>query len=61
VALQAALGSDPVRETLSALRLNLGGPDGYCSALFETPLEAVKVIEWRAKNVRLHTDSNIPF
>jgi len=47
IALQAALGSDPVREALSVLR-NLHPDSEYCSVLFETPKEEVKVRLWQA-------------
>lgn len=48
IALQAILGSDPVREVLSVLRLNAGATAS--TALFETKLEAVRVKQWRKKH-----------
>lgn len=44
IGLQCALGSDPVRETLSLAILFNGG---CANALFETPIESVRVEEWR--------------
>lgn len=46
IALQACLGSDPVREVLSLLR---GEAWDVPIALFETPMWAKKVEEWRAR------------
>lgn len=48
IALQACLGSDPVREVLSLLRLMQGGEPAAVTALFETEEEARKVAAWRA-------------
>lgn len=45
IALQAALGSDPIREALSALDTKCEVP----IAFFETPKEFLKVTNWRAK------------
>lgn len=45
VALQAALGSDPVREALSIVRLH--NDSSAHSALFETEFEAQRVEDWR--------------
>lgn len=46
IALQACLGSDPVREVLSLLR----GEAWDCPiALFETPKEAARVLAWRTQ------------
>jgi len=47
IALQAALGSDPVREAISVIRSLHGSL--YPSALFETPEEAAKVTKWRSE------------
>ncbi len=43
--LQSVLGSDPVKETLTLLRLLQGGDGAVC--LFETELAARLVREWR--------------
>lgn len=45
VALQAALGSDPIRETLSILRYQCGSK--AASVLFETEEGAAEVQKWR--------------
>jgi hypothetical protein len=46
--LQACLGSDPLREVLSLLRLKEGSE--AVTVLFETPHEAARVIRWRKQN-----------
>lgn len=48
IALQAMLGSDPVREVLSMLRLSAGATAS--TALFETPDMALRVVKWRKKH-----------
>lgn len=45
VALQAALGSDPVKEALSVLRLNLEST--AANVLFETPKGHRELVIWR--------------
>lgn len=50
IGLQAALGSDPVRETLSMARCFVS-PPGRETVLFETPEEAIRVEEWRRRVV----------
>lgn len=45
VGLQAALGSDPVREALGALRSASGAE--AVTVFFETPAAALKVFRWR--------------
>jgi len=52
IAIQAALGSDPVKEALSIVRCVTGTGD-TAIALFETPKEAKRVEAWRKK----HADS----
>lgn len=46
VVIQTALGSDPVREILSCVRSMKGGE--YPTVLFETKLQAKRVMAWRA-------------
>lgn len=46
VALQAALGSDLMREALAIVRKKLGTEQSAISVLFETSDEAVRVKEW---------------
>jgi hypothetical protein len=46
--LQACLGSDPLREILSLLRLKEGSE--AVTVLFETPHEAARVIRWREQH-----------
>lgn len=45
IALQAACGSDPIKEALSVMRLECGSTCAV--ALFETPAEAGRVQAWR--------------
>jgi hypothetical protein len=53
VALQACLGSDPVREVLSFLRgnswdfIDFVNGEAVWSAMFETPDQAARVEQWR--------------
>lgn len=54
VALESALGSDPVRQTLMALRAYRGYDT--MDALFETVEEAVKVAKWRMWGVEPATE-----
>lgn len=56
VALQAALGSDPVREALSIVRLDKGS--SAHSALFETEIEAERVTDWRKQ---FEAPQEVPF
>ena len=52
VCLQACLGSDPVKEALSVIRLIQDPTSASAIALFETPEWAEEVKEWRAKTGR---------
>lgn len=45
--LQAVLGSDPVKEALTLLRIRAGGTGAV--ALFETPEQAEQVRQWRSR------------
>lgn len=45
--LQAVLGSDPVKEALTLLRIRAGGTGAV--ALFETPQQAARVRQWRSQ------------
>lgn len=47
VAIQAALGSDPVKEFLSIQRIMIGSEASV--ALFETPVEGARVTAWRLR------------
>lgn len=47
IALQAALGSDPKHEALSAIQSSCGRE--ACVALFEKPAEALRVKKWRSR------------
>jgi len=49
IALQACLGSDPVKEALSVRRIMLGADDSAAVAMFETKESAKLVREWRKK------------
>lgn len=53
ICLQACLGSDPVREVLSMIRLN--GGSNAPTALFETPAQALRVNAWRKKHGDIFT------
>lgn len=54
IALQACLGSDPVREVLSVLRDLKNAEE--TTALFETADEAKKVVAWRASCIKQAPD-----
>lgn len=49
IALQTMLGSDPVREVLSLLRILLGSEPEAVTAFFETQDQYFKVLAWRAE------------
>ncbi len=51
ILLQACLGSDPVREVLSLIRLKEGAT--AITALFETNLQAAQVEDWRRKTEKI--------
>lgn len=59
IALQASLGSDAQREMLSMVRFLTEG----CvpTVLFETPQEALKVLQWRKAKDAPIADEDIPF
>lgn len=69
IAIQSCLGSDPIREILSIIRL-MSGSDAP-TALFETKLQAARVENWRTGRKRklrktavvdpILTDDDVPF
>lgn len=58
ILIQACLGSDPVREALSLIRLEAGAT--AITALFETKLQAARVEDWRQKTQNLRYHKRVP-